>query len=142
MPIIDYRYPEGLYTAQEQDYVAEQLTDCLMRCDVTRGNPKAKEINWCYLHEMPPGKLYVGGDSHISPHHRVDVFVIKGAMSEPVKEQVVHDMTEAVLFAEGQAASSRNASRVWVLIHEVEDGNWGAAGQIYRLQELMGWLSS
>jgi phenylpyruvate tautomerase PptA (4-oxalocrotonate tautomerase family) len=63
-------------------------------------------------------------------------------MSEAVKQQVVADMTRSMLAREGQKINPLNASRVWIIFHEIADGNWAAGGQIYRLKDLMAYLKN
>lgn len=63
-----------------------------------------------------------------------DVTVPQGALSDRRKEGLVKELTEQILEATGldQAASMR----VWVLVDEVPEGNWGAAGGIVRFEML------
>ena len=58
-----------------------------------------------------------------------------GALSDRRKGILVEGVTEAVLDAAGLPASE--GIRVWTLIREVPDGNWGAAGQQIRYQQLV-----
>lgn len=141
MPIIDVLISQGKFDQSQQDRLAKQLTQTLLNCDVTRDNPKAPGINWCYIHEQPVGTVYVAGEQEHKPHYRIAITIMQGAMSDPVKQQVVHDMTQVVLAEEGTSFNPMNAARVWITIHEVQEGNWAAAGQIYRLKDLMNYLS-
>lgn len=141
MPIIDLTIARGQFDEAQQDEIAHELTQCLLRCDVTRDNPKAPAINWCYIHELPPTRIYVAGQVQNRPHYRIDITLMQGAMSDAVKSQVVHDMTEVMLKAEGQRMNPLNASRVWVTLREIDEGNWGAGGRIYGLEDLMAYLS-
>jgi phenylpyruvate tautomerase PptA (4-oxalocrotonate tautomerase family) len=140
MPIIDLTLAEGRFNKEQKAALAQQLTQCLLKCDVTRDNPKAKSINWCYIHELPAEDVFVAGEAEARPHYRIDISLMQGAMSDAVKKQVVADMTRVVLEMEGQKLNPLNASRVWVLLHEITEGNWGAGGQIYRLDDLMQYL--
>lgn len=140
MPIIDLSLPQGQFNPQQKSELVEQLTRCLLNCDVTRDNPKAKTINWCYLHELPAEHIFIGGVAESRPHYRIDISIMQGAMSDDIKQQVVAEMTQVILEMEGEKMNPLNASRVWVLIHEISDGNWGAAGHIYRLDDLMKYL--
>lgn len=141
MPIIDLTLTQGRFTVEQKAALARDLTQCLLKCDVTRDNPKAPAINWCYIHELPPEHVYVAGEPESAPHYRVDITVMHGAMSPPVKDQIVQDMTHVLLTAEGHRPNPLNASRVWITFHEIEDGNWGAGGRIYRLADLMAYLA-
>ena len=140
MPIIDLTLSAGVFDAPQKSALGDQLTQCLLNCDVTRDNPRAPAINWCYIHELPEGHVFIAGAAEARPHYRVEITLMKGAMSAEVKAQVVSDMTETLLTMEGQKRNALNASRVWVIFHEIDDGNWAAAGHIYRLSDLMAYL--
>lgn len=146
MPIIDVMLSEGQFSSQQKAALAEQLTQCLLSCDATRDIPKAKIINWCYIHELPKPQIFVGGVNESQSHFRIEIKdrieikVMQGTMSAAVKQQVVADMTRVMLEMEGQKVNALNASRVWVLIQELPEGHWGVAGQIYGLDDLMQYL--
>lgn len=141
MPIIDVFISEDQLDPSQQDQLAKQLTQTLLNCDVTRDNPKALAINWCYIHEQATGSVYVAGEHEHKPHYRIAITIMQGAMSDAVKQQVVHDMTRVILAVEGTSFNPMNAARIWITIHEVEEGNWGGGGQIYRLSDLKSYLS-
>lgn len=142
MPIIDLTLSRGVFNQQQKTAIAEQLTRCLLDCDVTRDNPKAPAINWCYIHELPEAHVFIAGVVEKRPHYRVEITIMQGAMSAEVRAQVVADMTQALLAMEGQQVNALNASRVWIIFHEITDGNWAAGGHIYRLQDLLDYLES
>ena len=140
MPIIDLTLSQGNFDQQQKTLLAEQLTQCLLNCDVTRDNPKAAAINWCYIHELAGNQVFIAGAAEHKPHYRIEITLMKGAMSAAVKEQVAADMTRFLLAMEGQGANPMSASRVWIIFHEIDDGNWAAGGQVYRLADLMAYL--
>lgn len=56
-------------------------------------------------------------------------------MSERRKAGLVQDATKTVLSAAG--LSPDDALRVWVLVHEQQDGTWGAGGSVIRYADLV-----
>ena len=64
----------------------------------------------------------------------VDVTVPSGALSERRKAGLVEAVTELILEKTGWGEGA--GVRVWTLIHEGPDGNWGAAGQVVRFEQL------
>jgi phenylpyruvate tautomerase PptA (4-oxalocrotonate tautomerase family) len=68
------------------------------------------------------------------PVFRVQATVPQGALSERRKAELVSEATRVVSEAAGLGHDA--ALRVWVLITEVPDGNWGAGGQIVRFEQL------
>jgi len=65
----------------------------------------------------------------------VQVTVPEGALSDRRKGIAVDSFNQAILRAAGLDESE--GIRVWTVIREVPDGNWGAAGQQVRYQQLV-----
>ncbi len=142
MPIIDISLSKDILSPQQKNELAHSLTQCLLNCDVSRDNPRALGINWCYIHEIPKGEVYVGGEPEKKTHYRIEITLMQGAMSEQIKQQVVADMTQVVLSLEGLQLNPLNAARVWIIFHEITEGNWAAGGKIYRLNDLTRYLTA
>ena len=64
----------------------------------------------------------------------VNIRVPEGSLSQSKKERMIELVTDAVVEAEGVGDVVRPIT--WVIIDEVKDGNWGAAGQAVRLEDL------
>ena len=64
-----------------------------------------------------------------------------GAMSEARRQEIAALMTAAVIRAEGGHMNLLNAARVWVVFHEVPDGQWSAGGRLYRLDEVLRFVT-
>ena len=94
-----------------------------------------RSITWVYANEIEPEMLAVGGRPGGEPRFRVQVTVPDGALSDRRKGILVDSFNQAVLRAAGLDESQ--GIRVWTVIREVPDGNWGAAGQQVRYQQLV-----
>lgn len=138
MPAIDITLPKGVFDAEQQARLAEQLTHDLMQCDVSRDNPRAANIIWTAFHETTG--VYVAGKPTAKPHYRVDILLLEGAMDDGTRAKVVEAMTRHLLAMEGSAYNPLNAGRVWVLFHQLPDGRWGGGGRLYTLAELTTFL--
>ncbi len=88
-----------------------------------------------YANEIDAEDLAVGGRPGGEPRFRVQITVPDGALSDRRKGILVDSVNQAVLGAAGLPESE--GLRVWTLIREVPDGNWGAAGQQVRYQQLV-----
>jgi phenylpyruvate tautomerase PptA (4-oxalocrotonate tautomerase family) len=141
VPIIDLTLPRGAIARSALEHLARELSRALLRCQVTRDNPKAEAINWVYVHQQPPEDLLVAGRGGGRPHYRIDVTVMAGAMSDENRREVAELMTQAIIAAEGGHPNPLNAGRVWVLFHEVADGYWAAGGRLYRLEDVMRFVT-
>ena len=87
---------------------------------------------WAYLIELPEGAQTTAEDA--LPRFRIDVTVPDGALSDRRREGLIKDVTGLVLDAAG--LTEADALRVWVLIREQPEGNWGAGGAVVRFSEL------
>lgn len=116
----------------------DQLAGTLLKWEGAPDNDFFRAQAWIYAHELPEGALAVGGRREdTAPRYRLDVTVPAGALSDRRKAGLVEEVTALVLAAEGGGAPDDAAKlRVWVLIREVPDGNWGAAGQVIRFADL------
>ena len=94
-----------------------------------------RSITWVYANEIEPETLAVGGRPGGEPRFRIQVTVPEGALSDRRKGVLIDSFNQAVLRATGLPESE--GLRVWTVIREVPDGNWGAAGQQVRYQQLV-----
>ena len=138
MPLIELFVPEGALEADTRDRLVEELTTTLLRWEGAPDNEMSRAISWGYVHEVPAGHQYVGGRplDGGEPRYRVKITVPEGALDDRRKAGLVEDATRLVLAAEGGPEDEAAAFRVWVMIREVTDGNWGGAGRIFRLRDI------
>ena len=66
----------------------------------------------------------------------VNITVPAGSLDEAKKQRMIELVTDAVVEAEGFTGNDKVRSITWVLIDEVPEGNWGAAGQTVTLRKL------
>ena len=142
MPVIDLHLPENTFDRAASQEVLGQLSRAVLVCELTRDNPDAEAINWCYLHEYPPHAARFGVGADQRPRYRIQVTTLQGALAPDDKQTIVEDMTRIILEAEGSVYNRLNAGRVWIIFHEVTEGNWGGGGQLYTLEALKGYLAS
>jgi phenylpyruvate tautomerase PptA (4-oxalocrotonate tautomerase family) len=87
---------------------------------------------WSQIDEVADGRFAALEDG--SPRFRVDVTVPEGALSTRRKEGLIKQVTSQILTTAG--LSEADGLRVWVLIHEQDEGTWGASGAVVRFQDL------
>jgi phenylpyruvate tautomerase PptA (4-oxalocrotonate tautomerase family) len=136
MPMIDLTLPEGTLSAESKKELMTQLTTILLKWEGAPDTPQAKSIAWVYAHEVKAGAMTVGGTPPESPRYRVITTVPQGSLNDERKKGLVEEVTRAVLEAEGADWNADNRLRVWCIIQEVPDGNWGGGGRIYRLRDI------
>jgi phenylpyruvate tautomerase PptA (4-oxalocrotonate tautomerase family) len=134
MPKVDVTIPEGQLSDDARTELPEQLAAALLRWEGAPDTEFFRSISWAHLHELPAAAIRTP-DGEASPHAVIDVTVPQGALSERRRAGVVEEMTKIVLDATGWQSDDSHL-RVWVLVHEVPDGFWGAGGQIIRFEQL------
>lgn len=137
MPLINIRLPQGVFSESQQQTLLQESSRFLLAQEGMADNAKAKMLTWGYLELYEPGRMSVGGELAKKPHYLFELTVFKGTMTDEHKQALTHELTELVLNLEGTSHNQLNAARVWVMFHEMEDGNWGGAGRIYRIGDLM-----
>ena len=135
MPMLELTYPKGAITSDAREELLEELATKMLEAEKAPDTEFFRSITWVYANEIEPEMLAVGGRLGGEPRFRVQVTVPEGALSDRRKGILVDSFNEAVLKAAGLDAGE--GIRVWTIIREVTDGNWGAAGQQVRYQQLV-----
>jgi phenylpyruvate tautomerase PptA (4-oxalocrotonate tautomerase family) len=138
MPMIDLTLPAGVLDQEQKDALSGELTRTLLEYEgAGRDNEIAAQIAWAYLDERAPGTIYAAHVPAEQPRYRLIVTVPERALDDERKAGLVEAMTARILEAEGTDPSDAAARmRVWVLVNEVPDGNWGAAGRVWRIADI------
>ena len=114
MPKLDLTIPAKALSDGDQQELARELGATLLRWEGAPDTEFFRSITWAHVHPLPAESIQTP-DGVAEPHAVVDI-------------------TELVLEKTGWGDTA--GVRVWALIHEVPDGNWGAAGQVVRFEQL------
>lgn len=144
MPMIDLTYPEGALGPEERATAVERLTAALLRHEGAADNEQTRAMSWTLVHELPAGALNVGGAAAEEPVYRVFVTVPEGTLLQgpgPVgatsRRNLVREVAEILLEAEGGEYSDTEAGRVYCIVREVSDGYWGGMGTTFRMEDIV-----
>jgi phenylpyruvate tautomerase PptA (4-oxalocrotonate tautomerase family) len=143
MPMIDLTLPRGTLSDDAKAKLMETLTRTLLKWEGAQpGNKAAESIAWTFVHE--PTLVTAAGHPARRPRYRVVLGVPQATLDNDAKEGLVGEVTEQVLRAEkdGRDPAPEDASRVWVIINEITDGNWGGGGRIFRLADIMAFAGA
>jgi len=133
MPKLDLTIPADALSDESQQGLARDLGAALLRWEGAPDTEFFRSITWAHVRALPAESIQTP-DGVAAPHAVVDITVPSGALSDRRKAGLVDETTKLVLDASGWGADA--GVRVWTLIHEVPDGNWGAAGQVVRFEQL------
>jgi phenylpyruvate tautomerase PptA (4-oxalocrotonate tautomerase family) len=135
VPLIDLTMPAGALDAETRAGLVDRLGETLLRWEGAPLTEFFKSIMWVHVHELPADAVNAAGRPVAEPHFRIDVTVPEGALSQRRKEGAVKELTEAVTEAAGIDPGDA-LRRVWILVREVPEGNWGAGGEVVRFAQL------
>ena len=133
MPKLDVTLPAGVLSDEARRELPETLGATLLQWEGAPDTEFFRAITWAHLNELPAEAIRTP-DGEAEPHAVVEVSVPQGALSERRKAGLVDQATADVLEATGWGDEA--ALRVWVLINEVPEGNWGAGKQIIHFEQL------
>ena len=132
--MIDLTYPEGALTPDARETLADDLTTVLLRAERAPDTQFFRDITWVFVHEQPAGTVLTAGKPVEAPIVRVMVTTPEGALSDRRRAELVEGATAKVREAFGIA--EEDALRVWVLCREIDEGSWGAGGQVVQFAQL------
>jgi phenylpyruvate tautomerase PptA (4-oxalocrotonate tautomerase family) len=144
MPIMNVRYPAGRLEEAEKAALAKELTDVLIRMEGGANTEGGRAFAWVCFSEVAEGDWWVGGrtdDRHVFPPGRflVHVTIPEGYMNAARKGEVHAWVSQAIIEVAGDhdsAAHPKAGASILVVIDEVPEGNWGAAGRTISLESI------
>jgi phenylpyruvate tautomerase PptA (4-oxalocrotonate tautomerase family) len=149
MPMIDAFIPESTLTAAAETALIKKVTDLMVGHELRRivdliddpaeaeaSHQRATQLAWVFLHRT---RVYVGGETAAAPVYKFVVSIPEGQVDDEFRDSIVPDITTAVAEAEN-GKWPHLPSRVWVFVHEVPDGSWGA-GRTRRLGEIVDYVA-
>jgi phenylpyruvate tautomerase PptA (4-oxalocrotonate tautomerase family) len=133
MPRLDLTITADVLGEDEKQQLMRDLGAALLRAEGAPDTAFFRSITWAHLHELPAEAIQTP-DGPAEPHAVIDVSVPDGALNEKRKASLVEETTKLILDATGWGDDA--GVRVWTLIRDVPEGNWGAAGQIVHFEQL------
>jgi phenylpyruvate tautomerase PptA (4-oxalocrotonate tautomerase family) len=134
VPRVELTFPAGALSDSAKRELPQQLAEAMLRWEGAPDTEFFRSISWVHVHELPAGAVFTADGPAELSQFVVDVTVPEGGLSDRRRAGLVEEFTKLVREAAG--LSDEDAIRVWVLVHEVPEGHWGAAGQIVRFEQL------
>jgi phenylpyruvate tautomerase PptA (4-oxalocrotonate tautomerase family) len=134
MPLVRVTYPRGALSPVHKRRLAASLTDIVLDAEVDAVTEPGKMVTIVQFTEAAADDWAVGGvlrsAAEAGPEHFiVDVVVLEGLLDGARRSDTHRRVTDAFRAAFGDDAHPMLPMRVWVLVHDVREGGWGAAGQ-------------
>ena len=134
MPVVRVTYPRGALTPDRKRQLAASLTDIVLDAEVDTITEAGRMVTVIHFLEAAAEDWSVAGEMRSTAstkpdHFIVDVVVLEGLL-DPKRKTAVHErVTAAFREAFGEGGDPLLPFRVWVLIHDVGEGSWGAGGR-------------
>ena len=134
MPVFELTYPQGALEPDVRAKLVDDLTTTLLRAERAPETGFFRDVTWCYVHEMPADAVLAAGRPVEKPTFKIDVTTPQGALSDRRRAEYVEEASRLVREAAG--IPEEEGLRVWILMHEVAEGSWGAGGQVVLFEQL------
>jgi phenylpyruvate tautomerase PptA (4-oxalocrotonate tautomerase family) len=134
MPKIDLTFPAGALSDDARRELPAKLASCMLRWEGAPDTEFFRSITWTHVHELPADAVHTADGQATLSQFVVEATVPAGALSDRRKAGFVDEASKLV--REAADIPESEGVRVWVLFQDVPDGNWGAAGQIVRFEQL------
>jgi phenylpyruvate tautomerase PptA (4-oxalocrotonate tautomerase family) len=133
MPKLDLTIPADALSDDAKQQLTRDLGATLLHWEGAPDTEFFRSITWAHLHELPAEAIQTP-DGVAEPHAVIEISVPDGALNDKRKAGLVEDATKLVLDATGWGPEA--GVRVWTLIRDVPEGNWGARGQVVHFEQL------
>ena len=152
MPFIRITCPEKALTAEQKAQLAPLLTDGVMGQEIDPVTDAGRDITALMFNEIADHNCFIGGRSLDKPKHPGDTFwlveimVAAGFFDQARREAVQAAIRKAfvtvlgddgsVIEHDGVRVSPAYFVRLYSLIIEIPEGNWGAGGRTFSAVEI------
>jgi phenylpyruvate tautomerase PptA (4-oxalocrotonate tautomerase family) len=143
MPFVELFAPKGALDSERGRVAARELVAEVMKAEGAPDTPAARSISWLVVNE--PDAWFVGGEplgEGEPPRYVVRVSVPAGSLDDAKRADMVDRVTRVLAGAEEHSDRLYREPVAWVHIHEVPEGNWGAAGRPVGLRDIVGFVTS
>lgn len=133
MPLIQIHYPEGAFTPEALDTLAQTVSKDGGDLEKLADDPFVRSTTWVYAQEYDPAKVYHGGKPGGTKVVTVELSALQGGFDVATKAELIKRVTEAVAKAGGMQG---DILPVYVLLHDVPPQSWGFSGKPLSFEQL------
>ena len=147
MPLVRITYPRGALIPEQKRQIAHALTEIVLDAEVDAVTDAGRMVTVVHFNEAAADDWAVGGELRSTAagapnHFIVDLIVLDGLLEGRRRSDTHRRVTEAFQKAFGEAGDPMLPFRVWVLVHEVREGSWGAGGQTVSALDVAQFINS
>ncbi|MGR6917398.1 tautomerase family protein [[Actinomadura] parvosata] len=138
MPFVELFVPKGTLDQEHRDRIGGRLVSEVMIAEGAPDNEAARSISWLVVNEIDA--WFVGGrplPAGEKPKYVVRVGVPAGSMNDDKRRDIVRRVTRVLADADADPERFTQPATAWVHINEIPEGNWGAGGEIVRIEDIV-----
>jgi phenylpyruvate tautomerase PptA (4-oxalocrotonate tautomerase family) len=132
VPKLDLTVSHGALSPEAKRDLPRRLAAVMLTWEGAPDSAYARSIAWVHVHELGEGAVHDGDGPTDRPHLILETTVPAGVLSARRRAGLIAEATETIRVAAGLA----DAESIWVLVHEIPEGFWGAAGEVVSLERL------
>ncbi|GAA3668254.1 hypothetical protein GCM10022224_035630 [Nonomuraea antimicrobica] len=143
MPFVELFVPKGSLDQERHEKIGGRLVSEVMIAEGAPDNEAARSISWLVVNEIDA--WFVGGrqlPAGEKPKYVVRVGVPAGSMNDDKRRDIVRRVTRVLADADVDPGRFTQATAAWVHINEIPEGNWGAGGEIVRIEDIAAMVTS
>jgi len=139
MPLIQVGAPKGAMNKEKQDVFMKKLSDKVLESEgAVIGYRPAHALVWAYYNEIEKASCYIGGFNVEKQPIYIKLTTPKGSISLEKRKKLSAEVQGIVNDAIGSYDGKLN---YWLIFMEADKDTWGAAGDIFTLEEIQGIMN-
>ena len=149
MPMCDAYIATGALNPTAERKLVARITDILVQHEMRRfldlmppgtveaSHERASSIAWVFIHRT---ETYVAGRAIEAPVYKFVVTIPQGMIDDAFIPAMNRDVFAALKEAEG-GKHARLGQRVWIFVHEIPNGTWGAGDRALTVGNIADYVS-
>ena len=125
MPKMIIHAPKGTFDTDDRRQVAKALTALGLECEALPRSPFVRSTVWTYFAEYAADAVFMGEQPASLSVVTLQIYVLAGGLNTDGKRKLIEGAT-AIL---DRRPAGSSVAPVYVVIHEVDEVNWGIFGQ-------------
>jgi phenylpyruvate tautomerase PptA (4-oxalocrotonate tautomerase family) len=134
MPKVFINYPEGAFSEDALDALAEEITTTGLECEKLPDTPYVRSNIWVYANEYAAARVFHGGKPSGTKVISLEVNVVEGALDAESRKELIARFTNLV--GKHAGISPQERVPVYIVIRDVPPRSWGMFGKPITLDSL------